>query len=176
MKIRPSLLRKKTKNLDVLKNEKQSDSTFFEDVFKTGEDLVNFRLIIETKIDEIKAEEGLSETDKNILIGKLDGVLSEIEEVYNQLVSDDYNYITDASKERIEEIKIAVLNIQTETFKMKEFSFVSGTVNKEKILESLGETEKNYVKALDEFSDDLNDHIKRICEQREKIRKNRRNE
>ena len=176
MKIRPSLLRKKTKNLDVLKTEKQSDSTFFEDVFKSGEDLVDFKLIVETKIDEIKAEDGLSETDKNFLIGKLDDVLSEIEEIYNQLVTDDYDYTTDASKERIEEIKTAILNIQTQIFKMQEFSFSSGTVNKEKILESLGETENNYVKALDEFSDDLNDHIKRICEQREKIRKNRRNE
>ena len=176
MKIRPSLLRKKTINLDVLKAEKQSDSDFFEDVFKSGDNLVKFKLAVEAKIDEIKTEEGLSETDKNILIGKLDYVLSEIEEVYSQLVSDDYNYITDASKERIEEIKMALLNIQTEIFEMKEFSFVSGTVNKEKILGSLSETENNYVKALDEFSDDLNDHIKRICEQREKIRKNRRNE
>lgn len=176
MKIRPSLLRKKTINLDVLKSEKRSDSAFFEDVFKSGEDLVDFKLIVETKIDEIKVEEGLSETDKNILIGKLNDALSEIEEVYNQLVSDDYNYTTDASKERIEEIKMALLNIQTEIFEMKEFSFVSGTVNKEKILGSLSETENNYDKALDEFSDDLNDHIKRICEQREKIRKNRRNE
>lgn len=176
MKIRPSLLRKKTINLDVLKSEKRSDSAFFEDVFKSGEDLVDFKLIVETKIDEIKVEEGLSETDKNILIGKLNDALSEIEEVYNQLVSDDYNYTTDASKERIEEIKMALLNIQTEIFEMKEFSFFSGTVNKEKILGSLSETENNYDKALDEFSDDLNDHIKRICEQREKIRKNRRNE
>ena len=133
MKIRPSLLRKKTTNLDVLKSEKRSDSAFFEDVFKSGEDLVDFKLIVETKIDEIKGEEVLSETDKNILIGKLDDALSEIEEVYNQLVSDDYNYTTDASKERIEEIKIALLNIRTEIFEMKEFSFVSGTINKEKM-------------------------------------------
>lgn len=171
MKIRPSLLRKKTINLDVLKAEKQSDSDFFEDVFKSGDNLVKFKLAVEAKIDETKTEEGLSEADKNILIGKLDYVLSEIEEVYSQLVSDDYNYITDASKERLEEIEIARRKIQTEIFEMQEFSFGSGSINKEKIIGSLRVTENNYDKALDEFSNDLNDHIKRICEQREKIRK-----
>ena len=171
MKIRPSLLRKKTINLDVLKAEKQSDSDFFEDVFKSGDNLVKFKLAVEAKIDEIKTEEGLSEADKNILIGKLDYVLSEIEEVYSQLVSDDYNYITDASKERLEEIEIARRKIRTEIFEMQEFSFGSGSINKEKIIGSLRVTENNYDKALDEFSNDLNDHIKRICEQREKIRK-----